>query len=573
MKKFFILVALAALMFSCSDDSVIELDPTPDPTPESNIISKDYMDLGLVMNDGRRLYFATRNVGETSPAGFGTNVYRWGATIEGGAAWNPPTGEIWPNGKKLDAAHDIATITWGEKWHTPSIEEWDFLIEKCDYERKEATESGYGVAGYFFYNRSDHSKFIFLPVSPSQNELMYWTSEISNYENNGTTYCNAKTVRSYFDYDKMVTCGSSADLSATGFAVRPIFVEQGPVPEPEPEPEYPTEVGHNTEPYFSETVELMGLIFRLAGAEEFNGCQVSTVANSADSYFASVKNHQAVQLAKQYRQSGISYDAVTAYGNHLIFNENGEIIFDPNCQDGSSSSLKRWNSKQKNDMLVAVNDFYKTSKFHDWFVSVETEQQQAIASFKSVVSVDYTWFDSYYGKTDKLASRIILSFMPTGGSGLSFNRKDGTLLLTSVIGDFREDNGQVIYYNDLAHIVHELSHPYCNPLMEANWSAISSIANEVYSKVSDLMISQAYGTAKGMMNETLVRASVIRYMISHNMKAKANERLAYEESRGFIMVRTLVKTLEKREQEADKYPTLADFMPEIVKAINEFDPE
>ena len=109
--------------------------------------------------------------------------------------------------------------------------------------------------------------------------------------------------------------------------------------------------------------------------------------------------------------------------------------------------------------------------------------------------------------------------------------------------------------------------------MEANWSAISSIANEVYSKVSDLMISQAYGTAKGMMNETLVRASVIRYMISHNMKAKANERLAYEESRGFIMVRTLVKTLEKREQEADKYPTLADFMPEIVKAINEFDPE
>ena len=39
------------------------------------------------------------------------------------------------------------------------------------------------------------------------------------------------------------------------------------------------------------------------------------------------------------------------------------------------------------------------------------------------------------------------------------------------------------------------------------------------------------------------------------------------------MVRTLVKTLEKREQEASKYPTLADFMPELIEAINKFDPD
>ena len=87
------------------------------------------------------------------------------------------------------------------------------------------------------------------------------------------------------------------------------------------------------------------------------------------------------------------------------------------------------------------------------------------------------------------------------------------------------------------------------------------------------MQNQAYSNAMTMMCETLVRSSTIRYMISHNQKNLVSMTLAYEESNGFMMVRSLVKTLEKREQEASKYATLADFMPEIIDAINNFDPD
>lgn len=340
-------------------------------------------------------------------------------------------------------------------------------------------------------------------------------------------------------------------------------------------PEIPptTEQGHNPEPYFSETVELMGLIWRLAGAPEYNQCQIITVTNSADKYFASMKNHQAVTLAQQYHQQNICYDAVTGYANQLIFNENGEIVFDPDYLAGSNSSFdNRWNSTQKNSMLKAVNDFYKESNFHDWFVSTEEEQQQAIASFKNVCNLDYAWFDSYYGKNDKIASRIILSFMIGGhNNGISLKRKDGTLLLTPVLGSLSQNNGGVRFNGDMNLIVHEFSHPYCNPLIDANWSAIATKANEVYSKVSYIMQSQAYGNARTMMCETLVRSSAIRYMISHNQKNMVNQTLAYEERNGFMMVRTLVNTLEKREQEASRYATLADFMPEIIEAVNSFD--
>ena len=175
------------------------------------------MDLGVEISNGVKLYFATMNVGETSPAGCLSKTYRWGATSDYGEAWNRYGG--WPAGTKLDAAHDIATITWGEKWHTPSREEWKQLSEQCDYERTEAYASGYGVAGYFFYNKSDHSKFIFLPASTWSGELAYWSSEISEPDN-GT--CNAYIFDSF---NRRVSYDNTASTVSTGFAIRPVFVE------------------------------------------------------------------------------------------------------------------------------------------------------------------------------------------------------------------------------------------------------------------------------------------------------------------------------------------------------------
>ena len=121
---------------------------------------------------------------------------------------------------------------------------------------------------------------------------------------------------------------------------------------PDPTPDYNTPTGHNTEPYFSETVELMGLIFRLAGASEYCECQVPIVAYSADNYFASMKDHRAVTLAKQYRSTSFGYDAIAGYATQLIFDDQGKIIFDPDYKLWSNDSFERWSYVQKNNMLT-----------------------------------------------------------------------------------------------------------------------------------------------------------------------------------------------------------------------------
>ena len=333
-----------------------------------------------------------------------------------------------------------------------------------------------------------------------------------------------------------------------------------------------TEQGHNPEPYFSETVELMGLIWRLAGAIWYTQCDVRTVAVSADKYFDSMRNHKAVKLAQQYWVKGINADAVVGYAHQLVINELGVIHFESDYLEGSNDSFDRWSNKEKNDMLEAVKDFYVVSNFHDWFVSTQTEQEQAIASFKSVCNMDYTWIDHFYGKNDKISSRIILSFfLGNNNYGTSLKRKNGTFLLTPVYGSLIQNNGRVNFYGDINLVVHEFNHPYCNPLIDAHWSSIENKANEVFDKVAPLIASN-YGNAQSMMYETLVRASAIRYMMSHNMEDLAEQTTTNEVMGGFIMVRKLVETLEKYEQAASKYATLADFMPEIVDAINNFDP-
>lgn len=200
-------------------DAINNFEQAQGPVEIPDNFPKEYVDLDLEMDDGKKLYFATRNVGETSPGGIGSAQYRWGATIRGGIFWIPPETTFcdWPHGHRLDAEHDIATIQLGGDWHIPSPEEWKALIEQCDYERKNADESGYGVAGYFFYNKSDKTKFIFLPVSSWGNELAYWTSEIYMSEN--AYIFNSRNGRlSYEDY---------AGIKSSAFAVRPVIASDG----------------------------------------------------------------------------------------------------------------------------------------------------------------------------------------------------------------------------------------------------------------------------------------------------------------------------------------------------------
>lgn len=344
----------------------------------------------------------------------------------------------------------------------------------------------------------------------------------------------------------------------------------------------------SAEPHFDEGVELMWLIWKLAdfSYNDFNHYCIRSINESADAYFAKMMDHHAVSLAKSIaKEYGVGEDAVAAFGLHLFISKKGEISFNPAFADSGESSFDRWPEQEKQRMLAAVNDFYQQSNFHEWYQSLEPMRQQAISLFKKVNNVDYGWFSSFFGSAfDDMPTQIVLSFLTAGHNyGCSVIMKNGKELLSPVINIYQMSSTNVNGYSSTSTpsvLIHEFCHPFCNPLIDKYWSSMEDKANMVFNRVADQMKSQAYTYPSIMMYETLVRSCTIRYLMSHlSLSEQEKEKEKYknmcilsDESNGFMMVRTLVDVLEKREQQQAQYATLDDFMPEIIEAVNAFEP-
>ena len=72
-----------------------------------------------------------------------------------------------------------------------------------------------------------------------------------------------------------------------------------------------------------------------------------------------------------------------------------------------------------------------------------------------------------------------------------------------------------------------------------------------------------------MLYESLVRASVCRYVFEHQGEEAAERQVAYETSRGFLWTADLAALMAEYEAGRDRYPTFDDFMPRVVTFFNE----
>lgn len=119
----------------------------------------------------------------------------------------------------LEATDDVATVTYGAEYRMPTKAQFEELIEETNNEWTTIN----GVSGYKFTNKSDSSKYIFLPAAGCCNgsslyfvgdEGRYWSSSLYDYNPSGAWYL-------YFDNE-------GVDMSSydryCGCTVRPVRV-------------------------------------------------------------------------------------------------------------------------------------------------------------------------------------------------------------------------------------------------------------------------------------------------------------------------------------------------------------
>lgn len=168
---------------------------------EVHFLSHNTVDLGLPS----KTLWADRNIGAHMETDYGL-YFQWGATQGysgdeaishsswatcpgngGNASCNTASLTSWDN-DNLDAYTlksnvDAATVNWGSEWKMPLKSHFEELINYTSYEKTIINN----VEGYKFTNKSDSSKYIFLPLSGnfiSQtdgiHEGYYWSSHINS---------------------------------------------------------------------------------------------------------------------------------------------------------------------------------------------------------------------------------------------------------------------------------------------------------------------------------------------------------------------------------------------------------
>lgn len=213
------LLALPIAFTSCEDvlghwEKPVPVTPTQKELTDMSPDGTEAIDLGVIV-DGKPLLFANMNIGATHEYDNGT-FFAWGETegfsvvgttqteapgntktafssdwsdYKWGDVDNHPEQSIYTTTgiTTLQPEDDAATANWGTAWRMPTKAEWEALLAQTNREGV-TNYNGTGANGLKFINKTDASKFIFVPVagyrwnsgwgSIVEGAGFYWTSSL-----------------------------------------------------------------------------------------------------------------------------------------------------------------------------------------------------------------------------------------------------------------------------------------------------------------------------------------------------------------------------------------------------------
>lgn len=318
-------------------------------------------------------------------------------------------------------------------------------------------------------------------------------------------------------------------------------------------------------------VELLSIIFRLAGNPEYNQNQFKIYTDAIHNHFDKFKEHPAVQFARRMADSsGVGFDAPMSLAIHI--KQPHEL--DPLFPFSDTSPEKRWGKKNAWHFVSLLKQFYTDAKCEEFFAKQAELYKLVEERFKVVTNaLDVSWYNRFYGTAPSGSLNIIIG-ISNGGCNYGPNviYPDGREDAFAIMGTWSVDNeGMPVYKAGfyLSTLIHEFNHSFINYLNEKNQGKLENSGKILFDPLESIMRGQAYPSPLYMLNEALVRAAVVRYIIKHNPdKTAADRELGSQISNGFIWIKELVDTLGYYEDNQMKYPTLESFMPEIIKFYN-----
>jgi hypothetical protein len=321
-------------------------------------------------------------------------------------------------------------------------------------------------------------------------------------------------------------------------------------------------------------VELISIIFRLAGNPEYKmGC-VESYNNDIEEHFGTYRSHPAAQFAGELREvHGIGFDAPMDFAVHITDASTLKEVVPFDADPPVLNS--RWQLDDAREFLEKARRFAKDARFDEFVESHKPLYDQAAGRMKQMLSeeINLAWFEEFFGAKAG-ASFHLVAAMANGGNCYGAEvTKEGKNYLYSILGVWMCDEQGIPSFDKtvVPTIVHEFCHSYCNPIVDAHAAELEDAGIRIFSGVEDRMIAMHYGNWKTVMYESLVRASVVRYMMANQGPEAARNEMNRQLERGFVWIEGLSELLSKYEGHRDDYPTVDAFFPQIVQFFNEYE--
>lgn len=322
----------------------------------------------------------------------------------------------------------------------------------------------------------------------------------------------------------------------------------------------------------SEAVELMSILSRTAGYQEYCMDLAGQYTKDTEAWFANYKNHPIIAYYQElHTNQGISYDAVMSMAIHLEIVK-GKVKF-----IGEKSDLgKRWENVDINPFVELLNKFYKDTRFHQFFEQHQAFYNEGLKSYETNVMQFFhqDWYSRFYGTEPVEQFRFIVGFTIGGHNyGPSRQLPGQPKEVFSICGYYLTPNtGQPFW--DASILIHEFNHSFVNPLLDnpANAAMMKNVGQRLLQFSQPEMQNQAYNEWEIVINESIVRAAVYIYICEYGLVNRGTTNLLFEEvwHKGFRWLPELVAALKNYAANRDQYKTLNDFYPEIARCLTEY---
>jgi hypothetical protein len=323
-------------------------------------------------------------------------------------------------------------------------------------------------------------------------------------------------------------------------------------------------------------VELMSIIFRLAGNNEYNQQAVIPYVEDIRKHFDRFHDHPAITLAKELQLGYHGPMFLAIYLTPPVELKERVPLDTPGVIDERFAAWMNVHGPKVRAFLEEVRRFVKDTEFMAFFNNHQKLYDLILARAREFVrsEVHLEWFMSYFG--NKQEGKFILALAPNNGGpsyGPTFRGADGEIEYHSILGLgyplLDEDRLPVFGDGHLDVVIHEFCHSFVNPLVDSHIPELRALGEKIFPMVESAMKPQGYGSWETMMYETFVRACVLRYIRAYKGPEAAKEGLQMELAQRFVLVEKIYELLGEYEIQRGRYPSLDSFFSKLVLVLNE----